>query len=162
MQPGERRGDVDLLDYFPPTVTILEGIREAVSEATEIRVARGCEVAGKETAGIAEAVAAARGADAAIVVVGGRSGLSQGCTSGEANDRADVSLPGVQAELVAAVAETGVPTVLVLVNGRPLALTNVVDRVCRRSWRRGSRARRAAAPWPTSSSAPPRRAVACP
>jgi beta-glucosidase len=129
LQPGERRGDVDLLGYFPPTVTILQGIREAVSASTEIRVARGCELTGAETAGIAEAVAAARGADAAIVVLGGRSGLSQGCTSGEANDRADVSLSGVQSELVAAVAETGVPTVLVLVNGRPLALANVVQRV---------------------------------
>jgi len=62
-------------------------------------------------------------------VVGGRSGLTQGCTSGEANDRADVALAGVQAQLVNAVAETGVPTIVVLVGGRPLALSNVVDRV---------------------------------
>jgi len=127
--PGKRRDEVDLLDFFTPTVTILEGIREAVSGATEIRVARGCSVRGQENSGIAQAVAAARGADAAIVVVGGRSGLTRGCTSGEANDRADVALSGVQAELVAAIAETGVPTVLLLVNGRPLALSNVADRV---------------------------------
>jgi beta-glucosidase len=129
VQPGSRRGDVDLLDFFTPTVTILAGIREAVSEATEVSTARGCEVQGEETAGFAEAVAAARGADAAIVVVGGRSGLTRGCTSGEANDRADVTLAGVQAQLVAAVAETGVPTIVVIVGGRPLALSNVVDRV---------------------------------
>jgi len=129
VQPGERRGDVDLLDFFTPTVTILEGIREAVSDSTEVSSARGCEVQGEETAGFAEAVAAARGADAAIVVVGGRSGLTRGCTSGEANDCADVALPGVQAQLVTAVAETGVPTIVVLVGGRPLALSNIVDRV---------------------------------
>jgi beta-glucosidase len=129
VQPGARRGDVDLLDFFTPTVTILEGIREAVSESTEVLTARGCEVQGEETAGFADALAAARGADAAIVVVGGRSGLTQGCTSGEANDRADVALAGVQAQLVNAVAETGVPTIVVLVGGRPLALSNVVDRV---------------------------------
>jgi beta-glucosidase len=129
VQPGERRGDVDLLDFFTPTVTILAGIRDAVSAATEIRAARGCKVRGEGTADVADAVAAARGADAAIVVVGGRSGLTRGCTSGEANDRADVVLPGVQADLVAAVAETGVPTVLVIVGGRPLALANVAARV---------------------------------
>jgi beta-glucosidase len=129
LQPGAPRGDVDLLDFFTPTVTILAGIREAVSESTEVSTALGCEVQGEETAGFADALAAARGADAAIVVVGGRSGLSRGCTSGEANDRADVALAGVQAQLVAAVAETGVPTIVVLVGGRPLALSNVVDRV---------------------------------
>jgi beta-glucosidase len=129
VQPGARRGDVDLLDFFTPTVTILAGIREAVSESTEVVIARGCEVQGEETAGFADALAAARGADAAIVVVGGRSGLTKGCTSGEANDRADVALAGVQAQLVGAVAETGVPTIVVLVGGRPLALANVVDRV---------------------------------
>jgi beta-glucosidase len=129
VQPGKRSGDVDLLDFFTPTVTILAGIREVVSEATEVSTARGCEVQGEETAGFAQAVAAARGADAAIVVVGGRSGLVRGCTSGEANDRADVALAGVQAQLVAAVAETGVPTVVVLVGGRPPALSNIVDEV---------------------------------
>ncbi len=39
--------------------------------------------------------------------------------SDEANDRAAVSLPGVQAEPVAAVAETGTPCVVVLLNGLP-------------------------------------------
>ena len=64
-----------------------------------------------------------------MVVVGGRSGLVAGCTSGEAIDRAELGLPGVQSELVRAVAASGTPTVVILVNGRPLALSDVYDEV---------------------------------
>jgi len=127
LAPGQRVGDVDLRECFTPAKSILEGIRELVSETTEISWARGCGVRSPSTEGFAEAVEAARNADVAIVVVGGRSGLLPGCTSGEAIDYADVSLPGVQAELVRAVAATGTPTAVVLVNGRPLALSNIAD-----------------------------------
>ena len=51
---------------------------------------------GDDESGFASAVTAARGSDAAIIVVGGRSGLTVGCTSGEAVDRAEVTLSGVQ------------------------------------------------------------------
>jgi beta-glucosidase len=127
LAPGQRAEDVDLRECFTPAKTVLEGIRELVSPATEISWARGCGVKSASTEGFAEAVEAARGADAVIVVVGGRSGLLPGCTSGEAIDFADVSLPGVEAELVRAVAATGTPTAVVLVNGRPLALSNIAD-----------------------------------
>jgi beta-glucosidase len=122
-----QRGDasVDLLACFPPTISLLAGIREAVGARTAIETARGCAISGTDRSGFAAAVEIAERADVAIVAVGERSGLLRGCTSGEANDRADVGLPGVQAELIAAVAATGTPTVVVLINGRPLALTNV-------------------------------------
>ncbi len=42
--------------------------------------------------------------------------------SGEASSRADISLPGRQRELLEMLLETGKPVVLVLMNGRPLAL----------------------------------------
>jgi beta-glucosidase len=58
--------------------------------------------------------------------VGGKSGLVKGCSSGEANDRATLQLPGVQEELVAAVAAVGRPIALVVLDGRPLALTNAI------------------------------------
>jgi len=57
-----------------------------------------------------------------VLVVGDKGGLTDGCTSGEARDRADLGLPGVQAQLVRAVYETGTPVILVLVNGRPISL----------------------------------------
>ena len=58
----------------------------------------------------------------AILVLGERSGLTAQCTCGETRDRCELGLPGRQAELVAAVAATGTPVVIVLVSGRPLAI----------------------------------------
>ena len=71
---------------------------------------------------------AARGADVAIVVVGERSGLTLECTCGEMRDRMELGLPGRQEELVAAVAATGTPVVLVFVAGRPLAIPEAAER----------------------------------
>jgi beta-glucosidase len=115
--------------YFVPTVTLLDGIWEAVSEGTELHVARGCDVSGDETAGIAEAEEAARAAQVAIVAVGGRSGLRPECTSGEFRDAADLGLTGVQQALVEAVVATGTPTVVVLINGRVFALPWIAENV---------------------------------
>jgi len=100
--------------------TILDVLRERFPR--EIRHARGCGVLDGTDEEIAAAVTAATGADVALLFVGERSGLVDGFTSGEARDRLELGLPGRQAELVAAVAATGTPIVLVLVAGRPLAI----------------------------------------
>ena len=81
---------------------------------------RGCDVRGDDRSGFEAAIAAAAAADVAIMVMGERSGLTQDCTSGESRDVAELRLPGVQEELVQAVAATGTPVVLVLVAGRPI------------------------------------------
>lgn len=122
-------GAVDLAEHFVPMVSVLEGIRGKVAPETEVLTAQGCDVLGDSTDGFAEAVEAARRADVAVVVVGGKSGLAEGCTSGEFNDRADLGLPGVQQALVEAVVATGTPTVVVLINGRPLALPWIAEHV---------------------------------
>lgn len=57
-------------------------------------------------------------ADVAIVCLG-----DNGETSGENLDRTDLTLPGKQQEFLKEIAATGTPVVLVLQNGRPLALT---------------------------------------
>ncbi|MCM8899707.1 glycoside hydrolase family 3 C-terminal domain-containing protein [Caldicoprobacter algeriensis] len=116
---------VDLADkeLFVPMVSILDGIKEKVSENTEVLYAKGCDVLGDDTSGFVEAVEAAKKADVAVVVVGDRSGLLRGCTSGEARDRADLNLTGKQEELIKAVHATGTPVVVVLVNARPLSIT---------------------------------------
>jgi beta-glucosidase len=88
----------------------------------QIRYAAGCGLVDGDDAMIARAVAAATGADVAVLVVGERSGLTDGSLAGEARDRMDIGLPGRQGELVAAVAATGTPVVLVVVAGRPLAI----------------------------------------
>ncbi len=121
--------DVDMDELFVPMVSVLDGIRAAISEASEVRWARGCEILGESTRDFGEAVELARRSEVAIVVVGGKSGLVEGCTSGEFRDRAELGLTGVQTELVHAVVETGTPTVVVLINGRPLALSRLVENV---------------------------------
>jgi len=108
--------------YFPPTATLLAGLRDAAAGEAEIRHARGCDVAGGDRSGFAAALDAARWAEVAIVAVGGRSGLVPECTSGEFRDAAELGLPGVQQALVEAVVATGTPTAVVLVSGRPLAI----------------------------------------
>ncbi|MCW3493257.1 beta-glucosidase [Microbacterium sp. SSM24] len=93
-----------------------------------VRTAPGCPVTGEDRSGFADAVAAAAEADAAVVVLGDDSGMFGRGTSGEGCDRADLSLPGVQAELLAAVLETDTPVVLVLITGRPYELGVEADR----------------------------------
>ena len=127
--PPGAADELTLDELFVPMVTVLDGIRAAVTDGCEVHSARGCEILTDSTRDFEEAVELARGADVAIVVVGGRSGLVEGCTSGEFCDRAELGLFGVQTELVLAVVATGTPTVVVLINGRPLALSRLVDDV---------------------------------
>lgn len=108
--------------FFPPTVTPLEGLRELLGPAADIRHVRGCDVVGGDDSGIPAAAAAARDAEVALLFVGGRSGLVEGCTTGEFRDASDLSLPGHQEALVRAVIGTGTPTVAVVVSGRVHAL----------------------------------------
>ena len=119
----------DLSEHFPPMTTLLAGLRAAVGPDTQVLHARGCDVLSDDTSGFAEAVAAAERAEVALVVVGDRSGLTDDATCGEARDRADVTLPGVQTALVEAVLATGTPVVLLLLGGRPLALGEFAERV---------------------------------
>jgi beta-glucosidase len=120
---------VEMVDNFVPIISILEGIRRRVSAQTRVLYARGCDVLDPARDGLAEAAAAAREAEVAIVVVGDKAGLTGSCTSGEGRDRAELGLPGIQEELVRAIYETGVPVVVVLVNGRPLALPWIAEHV---------------------------------
>ncbi|MBZ4646874.1 MAG: beta-glucosidase [Petroclostridium sp.] len=117
---------VELTDNFVPIISILQGIKDKVSPETQVRYAKGCDITGDNKDGFGEAVKAAKDSEIAIVVVGDKAGLTDGCTTGESRDRADLNLPGVQEELVKAIYETGTPVVVVLVNGRPLSI-NWID-----------------------------------
>ncbi|MFP4282387.1 MAG: beta-glucosidase BglX [Opitutales bacterium] len=66
-------------------------------------------------------LAAAREADALVFFAGEESILS-----GEARSRTDITLPGAQAALIAALAETGTPLTVVVMAGRPLVLENIL------------------------------------
>jgi len=117
--------DMDLsavLQQQPHVVSLLEGIRAAVSADTTIIHARGCDVISYDRSGFEEAVQAARAADAVVLALGDCSGLMPACSTGETRDVSDLSLPGVQQQLAEAVLATGKPVVAVLINGRPYAV----------------------------------------
>ncbi len=76
---------------------------------------------------IAAAVAIARESDVCVLALGDRSGLFGRGTSGEGCDVDTLDLPGRQAELARTVLATGVPTVIVLITGRPYSLGGIAD-----------------------------------
>jgi len=105
-------------------VTLLTDIKAKVSPQTKITYAKGCEIEGDSTEGFAEAARLARESDVAIVVVGEAAEMS-----GEAASRCSLDLPGRQLDLVKAVHATGKPTVVVLMNGRPLTINWIAENV---------------------------------
>ena len=111
--------------------TVLEGFGSAFDRVgmalPELVFAEGCAVEGEDTSGFADAVAAAEGADVAVVVVGDQAGLFGRGTVGEGNDSESLDLPGVQRQLVEALMATGTPVVMVLLTGRPYAIGWALD-----------------------------------
>ena len=120
---------IEMAEDFIEAVSVLQAIKNKVGTNTQIIYAKGCDVQGGSTAGFAKAVEAAQKAQVAVVVVGDKAGLTDDCTSGEARDRAVLTLPGVQSQLVKAIYDTGKPMVLVLVNGRPVTLEWISESV---------------------------------
>ena len=117
------------------TITPLAGIKAKVSAQTRVGYAKGCDVLGDSNAGFQEAVDLAKASDVAIVFVGELHEMV-----GEAASRATLDLPGRQMELVQAIHATGKPTIVVLVNGRPLSVGWIVNNVpaLLESWMGGS------------------------
>jgi beta-glucosidase-like glycosyl hydrolase len=89
----------------------------------------GCDVMDDDPTLLPAAIDAASGADLCVAVVGDRAGLFGRGTSGEGCDAQDLSLPGIQDELVESLIETGTPVVLVVISGRPYALGRYHGRV---------------------------------
>lgn len=141
--PYNQLGDYTAPQADGKVVTVLEGVRRVVGEATEVVYERGCAVRDTVGADIDAAVRAARGADAVVLVVGGSSArdfktkyISTGAATvdeskglsdmecGEGFDRSTLSLLGKQEQLIDAVAATGKPLVVVYIEGRPLLMNN--------------------------------------
>lgn len=107
-------------------VNPLEGIRNLVGTRCTINYSKGCSMMTKDTSLIAEAVAAARESDVALIFCGSSSAsLARDYSNtncGEGFDLHDLSLTGAQGELIKAIYATGKPVVLVLVSGKPFAI----------------------------------------
>ena len=127
-------------------------IRDALRRRPRSATRAGTGLRDGTDAEIAEAVAAARDADVAIVVLGERSGLTDDATTGEFRDRRDLGFLGRQQELLEAVVATGTPVVLVVVSGRPLAIEWAAEH-CAASCSPGCRATPGRRRSPTSSPA---------
>jgi beta-glucosidase len=109
-------------------VSVLEGLDKY--KGNTITYAKGADVAlgnpqfmletkinMTDKSGFEEAVNTAKGADVVIMVLG-----EHGLQTGEGRSRSDIGLPGVQQELLEAVYKVNKNIVLVLNNGRPLAI----------------------------------------
>jgi beta-xylosidase len=131
------------------SVPILQGIRDRVGTKAKVVYAQGCQfTAGRQdwhgwfednsklvdpatqADKIKEAVDAAKGADVAIVVVGENEATNREAWSEQhLGDRDSLDLLGAQNDLVKAVVETGTPTVVLLINGRPLSINYIAEHV---------------------------------
>jgi len=140
-------GEIDLLGMWGsmtkpgPTVSILQGIKNKVGGTVKVEFAHGPNIyreipsffenlamvpmkeqpkqsAEEVRKAIDDAVAAAKRSDVAVVAVG-----EIALMSAEAASRSSLKLSNGQEELLEAVAATGKPIVLVLINGRPLDIT---------------------------------------
>ncbi|RAK57671.1 glycoside hydrolase family 3 N-terminal domain-containing protein [Phenylobacterium deserti] len=103
--------------------TLLTALRESAGSRVQITYEPGAGTRDANLAGVPAAVAVAQAADLTLLVIG-----EDYDHSGEARSRADINLPAPQAALAKAVLDTGKPVVVVLMNGRPLALADVLTR----------------------------------
>jgi beta-glucosidase len=103
------------------SVDLASGVRGAVADPSLVTVSKGCDVNAPISGGIEDAVAAARGADVVLLAIGETQFMS-----GEAQSLADIVLTQPQQALAEAVAATGKPIVVLLKNGRALALKGAV------------------------------------
>lgn len=130
----------------PPGVDVLAGISRAAGTGVKILHAEGVRITeheanwwqdaivlgdpAKNRARIAEAVRVAGGADVIVAVVGtNESTTREAWADNHLGDTADLSLPSQQEELIDALLALEKPTVVVLVNGRPLAMSRIAGRV---------------------------------
>ena len=131
----------DARGRWQDAVSLAAGLRAKLAAGSELKVVRGCnltetgkitkrldgtsvaEAAAADGEDFAEAVSAARAADAVILALGEPAGWT-----GENSSRSDLGLPGRQMELFDAVVAAGKPVIVVLINGRPLALPRLQEK----------------------------------
>lgn len=117
-------------------VSLYEGITNAVSENTKVLYAEGTklvtnndlhffanlEINETDRTGFAEAVATAKKADVVIMALGETAYMS-----GECRSYVDITMQGLQSELLQEIKKTGKPVVLALFNGRPMDISDDVE-----------------------------------
>lgn len=103
-------------------VSLLQGIRNKLGSNAKVSYAKGCAIDDMNRSDFKAALDLAKRSDIVVVAVGESAAMS-----GEAASRAEIDLPGVQLELVQQLVATGKPVVVILMNGRPLAIPWIAD-----------------------------------
>jgi beta-glucosidase len=148
---GPNAADVHLGGYSREPahgVSVLQGIRDRVGTQAEVLYAEGCRITTArqgwrgwldenvqlvdpetQTESIQAAVEVARKASVAVLVIGENESTNREAWSEtHLGDRDSLELLGAQNDLVEAVLETGTPTVVFLINGRPLSINSIAER----------------------------------
>jgi beta-glucosidase len=149
---GPNAADVHLGGYSRDPgygVSILDGIRARAGDKAKVLFAEGCRITNApqgfrgwwandvelvdpktQTASIQAAVDVAKKSDVAILVVGENESTNrEAWAENHRGDRDSLDLLGAQNDLVKAVVETGKPVVVLLINGRPLSINYIAEKV---------------------------------
>lgn len=124
--------------------TVLDGIKKAAAKKVKVNYAEGCRITiggswvednitfpdpEEEEQKIAEAVKIAEEADVVVLVLGGNEQTSREAWNiYHLGDRSSLQLVGKQDELINALHKTGKPIVAFVINGRPLAFRNLIEK----------------------------------
>jgi beta-glucosidase len=124
-------GDYTPISILQDIITVLEGVRAKLPAGTKINCVKGCNVIGDSLLEIDSAVKAASKSEFAVVVLGENEWQKPGRlgTNGEGFDVATLELTGHQQELIERVYATGTPTIVILINGRPLAIPWIKEHI---------------------------------
>lgn len=130
-------------DQPPYTVSLLDGVRRRLGDRVQVDYAEGCRITEgralythqvtpadptENAERIKHAVELASRADVVILAVGGNEHTSrEGYSEEHLGDRSSLKMFGQQEELCRAVLETGTPTVVTLIHGRPLAINHLAE-----------------------------------
>ena len=144
---GPNAAHVDLGGYSNvprQVVSVLDGIKAKVGDKVRITYAEGVRITDKgnwhedevvlsdpaeNRRRIAQAVEVAKGADSIVLVIGGSSAVHrEAWATNHLGDRASLGLIGEQGELADAIFALGKPVTVVLINGQPLSIPEVVEK----------------------------------
>ena len=103
------------------SVTIAKGIENKIGR-DNLLIAKGCDIEGTDKSHFLEAIEIAKKADFIVLALGEDEQMS-----GEGCCRTDITLPGVQLDLVKEIVKLNKPTVTVLINGRPLDIRELTE-----------------------------------
>jgi beta-glucosidase len=127
-------------------ISVLQGINDKVGSKIKVTHAVGCNITkeggdwwadashlsdpAEDSKLIAQAVETAKAADLAVLVLGGNEDTNkEGWADNHLGDRDSLDLVGRQNDLVKAVLETGKPTIVLLINGGPLSVNYIAEKV---------------------------------